>query len=307
MKLSFLSKHVKSGQVGVEIRPEGIALSISGLDKSSGAIVVVHSEFIECKAGQRSSVLSGWVKQHNLKGATVVLVMPADQYQMFQVDRPDVDETELAFALQWKVKDMIDYELDDAVIDGFAFPKEASKGRDIVTAVCAKKIIVKGYVDLALAAGLSLKSIDITELALRNILIHLDPSDGSKAILYLRKGAGILVFCKKDILYFSRRTAFSFEGLNSPSEQTSVLNGLSLEIQRSLDYCESQLGLRPPKDILMVMPETTIPLANMLGGELAVGVKEADMSTIFAEGKLPEGDCSTSLVAMGAALRQESS
>jgi MSHA biogenesis protein MshI len=305
VKFPFFS-HNKSPsvQVGLEIRPDGIALSIAALNKTSGNLELSAFEFMDCKAGQRETVLVDWVKKNDLKGAPAILVMPADQYQMFPVDRPEVEDAELASALQWKIRDMIDYELDDAVIDSFPFPKEASKGRDIVTAVCAKKLIVKGYIDLVHAAGLDLRSIDITELALRNILIALEPTEGSKAILYLKKDAGILVVCKDDLLYFSRRTNFSFEGLNSPSDQQAVLTGLGLEIQRSMDYCESQLRLRPPKALLLVMPETSIPLANMLNGELAVAVQEAEISTLFSDVSQTD-KFSTSFVAMGGALRRE--
>jgi len=297
----FLSRVSKSGQVGIEIRPEGIAVAISAIDNVSETFKIISSEFLECKAGQRNEVLKAWVGSSKVTGVQTVLNMSADQYQMFQVDRPEVEESELLSALQWKIRDMIDYELDDAVIGAFDFPEEASKGRDIVTVVCARKVIVKGYVDLVLAAGLDLRCIDITELSLRNVLIKLDPSEASKAILYLRKGTGMLVFCKGEILYFSRRTTFSFEGLNSPSEQQKVIEGLSLEIQRSMDYCESQLGLRPPKKLLMVIPETTTPLVNLLSGELAVSVVEADISGLWA---LDNG-ASNSLVALGGALRSE--
>lgn len=66
--------------------------------------------FAECMPAQRSATLAGLVSEQGWHKAPVTLVLPMEQYQVFQVDRPEgVEDTELADALKWKLKDFLDF------------------------------------------------------------------------------------------------------------------------------------------------------------------------------------------------------
>src|SRR5687768_6611414 len=44
-------------------------------------------------------------------------VLPSTDYQLLLVDAPNVPAPELKAAVRWKLKDMLDYHVDDATID----------------------------------------------------------------------------------------------------------------------------------------------------------------------------------------------
>lgn len=261
--------------------------------------------FVECNAAERLDRLKHIMEEHGLKGSACNLVLSPNQYQIFQVEKPTVPDEELTDAVKWKLKDMIDYAVDDAVVDVFAYPKDATRGRgNLVNVVCTRKAVALDQINLVLEAGLELESIDITELAVRNIAQTKDPDAKGVAILILRPGLGMMTLFKGDVLYFSRRIDFSVNDMNEPGRQDEVIQLLALEVQRSLDYYESQLGQMPPKELHLLNPVPELPVGVMLGGYLGVQVSEIDAAELSQTS--PESTVlSQSFVALGAAMRRE--
>lgn len=275
-------------KVFLEVRPDGIAWATSG-DEAG---------FIECSPAKREQELSAAVEGNGWAGASTTLVLPLDQYQVFQLERPEgVEESELGDALKWKLKEFLDFSPSDAVSDVFPFPEDASRGRgDLVNVVAARKSLVRELVDLVAQSGLELVSIDIAELALRHLVARLDESQRGAALVYMRVRYGQMVICKGNVLYLSRRLDVSAEDLHDASQQENAVQSLALEMQRSLDYFESQLGQVPPGIIRFVTRDTSLPLSSMLGSYLAGSVEALD----WADFGLDNGIDSRCVAAWGA-------
>jgi len=304
----LFKKKPRPGLIGVEVRSDGlsVAQSMSGGDENSSHIV--FQDFVACKAAQRKDALSGVVEAHNLKGIACNLVLSSDQYQIFQTEKPPVSDAELAEAIRWKVKDLIDYPLEDAITDVFDFPDDATRGRgSIINVVSVRKVLLQENIRLIEESGLELESIDITELVLRNVSMRYDDTGNGLALLFLRPGFGMILVSKGDTMYFSRRFDFSLDALKDTASQEITIQNLALEVQRSLDYYESQMGQVPPKELLLIGPDDTFPLANMLGQNLAVKVNKLDVRPLFS-GDANGGDTLVqSFAAVGAALRESTS
>lgn len=205
-------------RVYLEIRPDGIAWAVSG--GSSGG----DAGFVDCLPAKRQVVLGELVERHGWSGASATLVLPLDQYQVFQMERPEgIEESELGDALKWKLKDFLDFSPSDAVSDVFPFPKDASRGRgELVNVVAARKALVSELVALVQESGLALAQIDIAELALRNLVSRLDANGRGAALVHLKDNYGQMVICKKDTLYLSRRLDVTSEDLRDAARQDST-------------------------------------------------------------------------------------
>ena len=83
--------------------------------------------------------------------------------------------------------------------------------------------------------------------------------------------------------YLSRRLDVPASGLRDAARQESVVQGLALEMQRSLDYYESQMGQVPPAHIHLVAKDSVLPLASMLSSYLAAGVSNLDWAALGLE------------------------
>lgn len=235
--------------------------------------------FMACPEADRFSSLRQLVTEQALQGAPVQLVLPMDDYQVFQLERPEgIADSELADALRWKLKDLIDYSPADAVCDVFEFPKDASRGRgELVNLAVARKSLVAGYLELLDAAGLTLHSVNIAELALGNLAAGLDTPNRSVALVYLSENHGQVVVCRGDTLYLSRRLDVALADLRDASRQEVTVQSLALEVQRSLDYFESQLGQAPPRQLHLLSQDRVLPLAPMLSAYVALAVEPLDL------------------------------
>lgn len=295
---SFLKSKGPPGVVGLEVRPDGLGLAIS-----KGASDLVYA-FEPCNAAERVSKLRTIVDEQGLAGMACRVVLPFDQYKTYSIDKPQVEENEVPEAARWRVKDMLEFDLDDAVTDVYEFPVDALRGRSAqVNVVVCRRTIIQGLVSLVNESGLVLESIDIADLCLRNVAVtQVSDSERPIAILYLRRGAGIMVFVKDNSLYLARHFDFSTEALNEPSQQEQVIQQLALEVQRSFDYFESQLGQRPPGELILFGPDPNIPLANMLGGSITAKVTALDLNALGMEDGL---DAVNALVSVGATYREE--
>lgn len=277
-------------RVFLEVRPDGIAWARSASENG----------FIECSPAMREQELSAVVDQNGWAGSRATLVLPLDQYQVFQLERPEgIDRSELGYALKWKLKDLLDFSPSDAISDVFAFPDDASRGRgELVNVVAARKSLVRELIELVRSSGLELLSIDIAELALSHLVARLDTNKRGAALVHMRGRYGQMVICKGDMLYLSRRLDVAIDDLHDASQQENAIQSLALEMQRSLDYYESQLGQVPPARIHFVTRDTALPLSSMLGSYMASGVETLD----WAKLGLDEGIDSRCLAAWSAGL-----
>ncbi|WP_235937588.1 biogenesis protein MshI [Marinobacter caseinilyticus] len=278
----------------LEILPDGIAWFCGNHSAAD------QSGFLACPPAKRAPLLADLVAQQGWTGAPTTVVLPLDQYSVFQLERPDgLSDHDLADALRWKLKDLLDYSPSNAVCDVFDFPHDASRGRGhLVNVVSARKTLAKELVALVSDAGLELKRVDVAELALRNFAAQMDTSGRGMALVHLRDGYGQMVICKGPVLYLSRRLDVSAEDLRDAGRQESAVQSLALEMQRSLDYFESQLGQVPPRSVRLVARDTKLPLASMISNYVAAGIETVDWG---AQG-LTEPLDSRCLVAWSAAL-----
>ena len=98
------------------------------------------------------------------------------------VEAPEVPPAELKAAIRWRIRDLIDFHIDDAVLDVFDTPPSGARGvQEHLYAVVSKSSLVRERVDLLLDVGIELEIIDIPELALRNIAAKLEQDSSGQA------------------------------------------------------------------------------------------------------------------------------
>lgn len=281
----------QGGQVSLEVRPDGIAWVAS-----RGVAEHAHG-VVECSPARRQAELADLVRQQDWSGLRASLVLPMEQYQVFQMERPDgIEDAELADALRWKLGDLIEFSPSEAVCDVFPFPQDATRGRGhLVNVVVARRSLVSELVALVAGAGLALTRIDIAELALRNLAARLDGAQGSAALVHLRERYGQVVICRGETLYLSRRLDVTTEDLRDAARQDAALQALGLELQRSLDYFESQMGQVPPAVVRLAARDAALPLTAMLSAYVAARTEMVDGAELGVDGSW-DGRC---LLALG--------
>lgn len=248
-------------------------------------------------------------KSRHLDRHYCVSTLNLGTYSLLLVEAPDVPAGELRAAIRWRVKELIDFHIDDAVIDVFDVPNQRVTGNNsMMYAVVAESAAVKRQVDLLTAPGLHLEVIDIPELALRNISALLPEDVAGVVLLYLDRNSGLITITRQASLYLSRRLEIGYGELGTSFETAETkLDRIVVEIQRSLDYYESHFSQPAVTNVVIApMPDPISGIDEYLAQQLGITVRLLDMNTLIdMEEPLDMAVQSRCMLAIGAALREE--
>lgn len=313
----FKSKPQVNGFVGVTLSPEKISVArIISQEEQKPRLELLETTHLE--SGQSATqALAALVKKHRLTNAPCSLVLEPGIYNLSQIETPNVEAAELQEAVRWKIKDLVAFDVDDAVIDIFNLPTEGLPNRSkfiYVAAAYAPRIDL--LADEIKASGLALTTIDISEMALRNICALFPADSSGAALLYIGENQSLINLTQKATVYLTRNLPLSqsqvqqiYSGKSDSSEDleddSGLLERLILEIQRLLGYYESFFS-QPPIGTLLVNP--TIPelpgFINYTNSHLGISVQVLDLNEVLeTDTPLTPAQQSDGLLAIGAALR----
>jgi len=300
--LGFLKKDKgrSGGVVGIAFAGDGTAAVCLRPPRRDHAAALGPATWL---AGGGDDDLHDWVHDEKLSGAQAVGVLAPGEYQTVQVEAPQVPASEMRQAAAWRVRELIDFPIDQAVIDIYDPPESTRRGQPQINVVVARRSMVAERIDTLRAAGLELTAIDIPELVQRNVCAHLPSPPNGHALLALEHGSGLLTFFRDGEQYLARGIDIGHGDLEGGDE--NAVETLVLEVQRSLDYYGSALSQAPPGG-LYVYPggDAATSLINALRDNLdnldCQPVTLADLVSVEHE---PEHTGATTLHALGAGLR----
>jgi len=291
-------------------------ISFAGIKRDYSGQVVLHFSLYETCSSVKEcgQTVVKQVRQHNLQKSCCIAVLPADSYQMIQIETTDLSDSEKRDAARWQIRDRIDYPPDEAVLDLFEVSPFGSERRPLTYVVSAQQKLLREKIEMVETNELSLDTIDIPEFALRNICDLFKDDDRGLAVLLLLERTGVLVIVRDGVLYLVRWLSSGMDDLIPYAEGdyevlTEKLDSIILEIQRSFDYCESTFQLPMVSRLLVAQTQQEIPaVVNYLNDYLSTRVEPFSFSGVLT---VPEGseqlDLNRQLMAIGGALRQENS
>ncbi len=234
----------KDSQIGVEFLPDGVAIAQVRVGRRNPGHIM-RSEFVAAD-GQQAQVeaLKTWVREHSQQKAPCVCLVAGDDCDVYQVEKPQVEDAEMLQAVTWKIKDLISYDVANAVVDCYPMPVSSKNNQQQVGVVSARESVIASYVDSIRSCGLKLVALDIHDLVRSNLQIIRHAAEQTLAVLSLTRTSGLLSVYHDTDLYVSREFMIGLDQLElAGGEDTEVFDSLLLEIQRSLDYFESYYGI----------------------------------------------------------------
>lgn len=250
-------------------------------------------------------------REKSLQAYRCVALLGPGQYQVQQVEAPAVPAVELREALRWKVKDMVDYPVEEASLDVLEIPGQQGSGRPLqVMAVMASNAVLSPIVSAFHQAGLALEAIDIPDLGQRNIATLAERDGRALAMLSFDDAGGLLTVSFQGELYVARRIDIARQALDGASDERreQLFERIVLEVQRTLDTFDRQYSYIPMGHLALV----GVPAGDALGEALApnvyIPVEALDLASVLDFPAIPElrgperqAQC---LKLLGAALRQ---
>jgi MSHA biogenesis protein MshI len=244
--------------------------------------------------------------------ACTTLLKPAD-YQMLLVDAPAVKRDELKPAIRWRIKDMLDYHVDDATVDVLDLPLPAgTTGRQHqMYAVAARNDTIRATIERFEKAGVPLSVIDIPDTAQRNVAALFPLENRGAVALTFDHHGGLITAVFDGELYLSRRLDISSTQLSEAAddERARLLDRILVETQRSLDHCERSFPFFSLGRVLLGAAPESWGLRAHLAANLYLPVEPLELSQVA---RLPSGSASWDeeqnarwLKLIGAGLRVE--
>ncbi|NQZ32422.1 MAG: hypothetical protein HRU06_14220 [Oceanospirillaceae bacterium] len=261
-------------RVCLRIANEGTSIAISKL--IAGKIQLHHCEYFSAfDLEQNPDSIQDFIEKNNLDGANTSLVLANEDYQLLLTEAPEVGADELCEALWWKVKDLVAFEIENAQIDYIELPADSAKhqGRKIY-AVIADKSKVKAKIAKLEALGLNPTTVEVPETALLHLVANLCTDLVGTSIIYLDPEQSLLMLLSEENMYLSRTLQYNY---------LERMDAVALDVQRSMDYYESQIG-KPPCTKIIVLPlqQDDSDVMQVLRNNIGVEILSFDMNTLVS-------------------------
>ena len=296
------------GRLGIAFGEEAFALALvtrTGNDKP----MLQHCA-TQAYSGDASPYVKTSLDKLGAGRAQACAVVDGDDYQVVQVEAPDVLPSEMRAAIRWRLRDAITFNVDEAAVDVFETPNPVRHSEQkMLFAVAARDSAIQRISTIMKPASKGFDAIDIPELCLRNIAALLPQDTKGVAMLALCDRFAQLVLTRQGVLYLTRRIDTTRRFTPHATERDPDIDpaALALELQRSLDYYESQSDQAPIGDLVIApADERARALADGLRSETSLRIQVLDVREIMNVYKA--GELATdwnSLLAIGAALRTD--
>lgn len=302
------SKRSTPGLTGLDLRDDGVSL-VRVVREPGRAPRVTACEFVEWRdAGEKSRVLGEIAAEHALKRARCTTLLNPEDYSLLLTEAPDVPADELRQAMRWRIKDLIDFHVDDATIDVFdvTSPNAPGKTRSMYV-VAARNAAIQQRVDLCDAAGVGLDIIDIPEMAQRNLAAVLPEDVRGCVMLTLTPTRGLITITRQGEIFLSRRIEVGYDTLQAADDKFPYFDQIALEVQRSLDYFDSHFRQAHVDQIVLSPSAVRITgLVEYLNQNLNIKASVLKLADVLHfDASHADMLADRGLIALGAALRQE--
>ncbi len=302
-----MKKRMLPGLTGIGLRPDGAC--VVRVERTTGRPpAVTLFDFRPWGGEDQEKVLTRMALDHDLKRSRCTTVLDPNEYTMLLTEAPDVPPDELRAAIRWRVKDLIDFHINDATLDVFDTPGEKIAGRArSMYAVAARSAAIQRRAEMMYAAGINLDVIDIPEMAQRNVASLLPEDAKGVVLLSFTPANGLITISKQSDIYLSRNIDIGLDMLAKSDDFTGLFDRIALEVQRSLDYYDSHFRQAPVTFLALApMPQEVPGLVDYLKANLNATVLTMDLTKLLeCEVEIPSALLTNCFTALGAALRQE--
>lgn len=298
-----------SGWMALSWSEEGLCVAHSRPGADGKPLVTVCGT-VQASRGNPASVAKA-AREMRMANYRCSALLDLGEYQMLVVEAPNVPPDELKAAMRWRVKDMLDYHIDDATLDVLDIPPDKNgpaRGHSMY-AVAARNEVIKRDVALCDGAKIPLEVIDIPEMAQRNIANLIEQPGRGVALLSFDEQGGLLTVSFEGELYLSRHLDVSWRDLANADMQQNFFDRVTLELQRSIDHLERQFQFISVNQLWLAPLPDPEPLRAYLASNLYLPVNVLDLNELFDFSRVPALSSPENQVRfflpLGATLRHE--
>ena len=221
-------------------------------------------------------------KEIRLERYQCTTLLSPQEYQVLQVDAINVPPGELRAAVRWRIKDLLNYHVDDASVDVLQIPWDRNAGSrpQSMYAVAAPNETIQRRVSLFEEAKIPLSVIDIPEMAQRNIAAFLSPRARAWRCCLSEPMAGCSPSPRAGSFIWRGASRFRWGtcATRMKNLRRQHFDRVTLEIQRSLDHFDRQFHYVTLNKLLLAPLPDDVGLREHLKANLYVTVETLDLA-----------------------------
>lgn len=241
----LFKKKSKQQMLGLEIQADCINGIVVAYEDKKRPLLQKKMSFPYANRSMLGSALTHVINEAKCNVCSITLA--PSFYQLLLLDAVDVSDSELGEAMKWRVSEINNRDVSDLVIDAFRLPADSYRGR---MSMCYTAITEKPLIKEIVAGVESTKSsivyIGINEISITQLIKNLPAFQGLNMVLIKPdKTGGMLCLMDSAQLYLCRTLEGNYGYVTNQNEvqvDDALVENLALDIQRSMDYYESQLG-----------------------------------------------------------------
>lgn len=227
-------------------------------------------------------------REHNLDRYQCSTLLSPGEYQVLLVEAPNVPQAELKTAIRWRIKDLLDYHVNDATIDVLAVPPNpsGSERAQSMYAVTARNDLIQACIGRFESARIPLTVIDIPETSQRNVAALFEGDERGLAMLYMGLSEGLLTINFRRELVLARRIDVGMQEIMPASggAREELFQRVLLELQRTFDHFDRQFAYVPVAKLMLAPDPEETGLLEYLSGNLDMPVERVRLSAAIEFG-----------------------
>lgn len=255
-----------------------------------------------------AAILSALAAQLGMPHYPYSLLLPREDYRVMVLPEPAVPADELAQSVRWQLAPILDFSIEDAVVEFMSIPTKAwqpDKQQQLYV-IAAQSVAMDQYANDFREARLRLRAIDIRETAQRNLAALAEQPDEVLGMVSFGVRHVQITFTWHGELYMDRLIAEPVASMDDiPERRAAIYARILLQLQRSVDALHNSLPFMRLGRILVAgaPPDFCAQLATAVSEKVEV----LTLETLFDLSKMPAlRDPSVGMryfAVLGAALR----
>ena len=287
------SRSARGGTLALTLTDNSVRYVRASTSDERGATIAAWGT--ELRGNQTREAFLKRIKALLPAAERVIAVLDPADYQIVQIEAPNVPLEELNSAVRWRATEFVDGSPHDYTLDVLAVSGEPGRPANVI-AVLAHNDIVRARMLDSQTLGRALSVIDVVETAQRNLLNAVLLAESSPprvaALLVTTAGRASMVVAVEGQLCFFRRFEFDADTLAvAVDEMQAALVGISAseelvarsltQLHRSLDLWDDSHPKLPLGRLLVEAGPKTAAIINRLKPETGIDTRPLTLSAIF--------------------------
>lgn len=241
-----------------------------------------------------------FVREKKLQRVPATLVLPKDEYEIIMMDNFLQDISEKHSTLKWRMGEYLDYPCEKAVVDYISLPSK-SKVNGKIYALAAREDMIQGCKEWARRCNINLQKIDVWQNAIKQV-IEKEKHEKGCLIIQMGMDKSEVVIIRNNQIYFIRELDIALKDIKYINDATAIYENLTLEIQRTIDYCSSNIRNPGITQILVGMDGPDALDMKLLEKNLGFPVSPLVFPDLISSKHMNTCDLISGAAAMGSAI-----